>query len=346
MAADLTLEEQVQLVRLVEHNDLVGIARMHEVKGSSLWTSLCSGEVEPRYPNQGTVVHWAIWSRHWDVVTLAVAASADLSVRGVGSWMNERSAAEYAALLDAKANHPYYSHAEELDKAVCAADQGCASSRIVARVWRNAQLELALFDDGARVEDRAVQVRLHDMVEHHCLGGLGRAVQHFSARAIATTLIEPDDSLYDNRGSAAHWAVWYQHWDLLRWLQANGCFDPTIKGVGRGWLRDKTVGEYADSLDAMCKHPFYGHRVEVMAALTVPVIAVSPAAAAAADVSPERRAAQCCICMDSPAIHLISPCRHLCLCGPCGEQLQAARGGGACPICRSNIASVDRVFMS
>lgn len=60
----------------------------------ALWNTLCNGESSPRYPNQGTLVHWAVWCQHWDIITMA-AAGADLTVRGKGSWMNGRTAAEY-----------------------------------------------------------------------------------------------------------------------------------------------------------------------------------------------------------------------------------------------------------
>ena len=103
---------QVRLVQLVERNDLAGIAAEHERIGTALWNTLCNGESSPRYPNQGTLVHWAVWCQHWDIVTMAAAAGADLTVRGEGSWMHGRTAAEYAALLDEKANHPYYDHAK------------------------------------------------------------------------------------------------------------------------------------------------------------------------------------------------------------------------------------------
>lgn len=57
-----------------------GIAAEHERFGMALWNTLCNGESSPRYPNQGTLVHWAVWCQHWDIITMA-AAGADLTVR-------------------------------------------------------------------------------------------------------------------------------------------------------------------------------------------------------------------------------------------------------------------------
>jgi hypothetical protein len=353
-----TLELQVQLVELVERNDLGGLARQHRTHGVNLWNTLCTGQLEPRYPNSGTLVHWAIWCQHYDVVTMAVAAGANLASRGVGSWMEGLCASEYAELLDEKAKHQYYGHAKALTKALCGGDQGSAAMQTAVRCMAVAELELAPFDDAARIEDQAVTVRLHDMVEHHCLGGLELAVQRFGSQAIATALVEPapEDSPFHNRGTLAHWAVWYQHWGLLHWLQTHGCFDTTVRGVGGGWLRDKTAADYADFLDEKCQHPFYAHRVEVAAALTNAVepgangpaggVPAHGGAAASFGGTRERQAAQCCICIEAPASHLIRPCRHLCVCGPCGAQLQAHGGGGPCPICRAAIEAIDEVFMA
>ena len=50
----------------------------------------------------------------------------------------------------------------------------------------------------------------------------------------------------------------------------------------------------------------------------------------------------CVICMDAPKNGLFAPCGHRCACISCCEQIQ--QGDGICPICRSPIASVVRVF--
>ena len=354
----LPLDEQVDLVQMVERNDLAAIAREHRTRGATLWTALLNAEHAPRYPNQGTLVHWAVWARHFDFVTMAVAAGADLSVRGVGCWMNGKTSAEYAALLDEKANHRFYDHAQEFAEAQCGGNQGAAAMRIAELVQEAAKLDLEpLACSAAHLEsDHSVQTMVHNMVERHCLGGLSLALRYFGARRLATALVGPENNPFRNRGTVAHWAVWYQHWQLLRWMVAHGCFDPTVTGVGGGWLRDKTAVEFADFLDQKCNHPFYGHRIEVEAALavapaTTPTDGDSTVLIDALDGTAEnasRQAACCCICLTSPATHMISPCRHLCVCGAeCKEGLlmQHSRRNGRCPICRTDITSIDEVFM-
>ena len=349
----MEVAEQVRLVTLVEENALDKLAA-EAVRNPGIWSVLCQGSLHPRYPNLGTLVHWAVWARHWDVVTMAVAGGADLGVRGSGSWMDGRTAEEYAAFLDRKANHTYYDHAEDLSKAMCGGDQGAAAMRAAVRVQARAELQMEPFGDGATLQDPAVGARLHDMVEAHCLFGLNAAARRFGPQALGAALVEPEDSPYGNRGTLAHWAVWYQHWALLRFLRARGCWDPSVRGVGGGWFNGRTAADYADFLDSACKHPFYAHRVEVQAALSVaeePPAAGADAGDQTASVdagdpaaSVEHEAAMCCVCLDQPADHLVTPCRHLCLCSACAEQLRS--GSGRCPICRDPIASADRVFMS
>jgi hypothetical protein len=41
----------------------------------------------------------------------------------------------------------------------------------------------------------------------------------------------------------------------------------------------------------------------------------------------EDDADMCCICLERPRNALVMPCKHLCLCTPCGDV-------DACPICR------------
>ena len=53
----------------------------------------------------------------------------------------------------------------------------------------------------------------------------------------------------------------------------------------------------------------------------------------------------CEVCMDRPKDHIIRPCNHLCICGDCSTILLAAPPGQRrCPMCRSPITSVERVY--
>ena len=51
--------------------------------------------------------------------------------------------------------------------------------------------------------------------------------------------------------------------------------------------------------------------------------------------------AECCVCLSAPNSHVCVPCGHKCLCGDC----QAAIGAtGECPICKSKITMVMKVY--
>ena len=52
----------------------------------------------------------------------------------------------------------------------------------------------------------------------------------------------------------------------------------------------------------------------------------------------------CIICLDSPREVLINPCGHVCLCHDCSRNI--VYDGNKCPICRLNIESVQKAFIS
>merc|ERR1712070_395031 len=52
----------------------------------------------------------------------------------------------------------------------------------------------------------------------------------------------------------------------------------------------------------------------------------------------------CCVCMNAKKDAVLTPCGHKAMCLSCGEQLKAR--GRQCPLCRSNISGVVRVFES
>jgi hypothetical protein len=53
---------------------------------------------------------------------------------------------------------------------------------------------------------------------------------------------------------------------------------------------------------------------------------------------------QCRICFDSQYETVLQPCRHMCMCKSCADQI--SRGTNKCPICRTRIASIDDVFVA
>ena len=53
---------------------------------------------------------------------------------------------------------------------------------------------------------------------------------------------------------------------------------------------------------------------------------------------PDREA--CVVCLDEPKSHILAPCGHQCVCGPCSERLVQ----GHCPVCRAAVTMAVRVF--
>jgi hypothetical protein len=53
----------------------------------------------------------------------------------------------------------------------------------------------------------------------------------------------------------------------------------------------------------------------------------------------------CVVCFDAPKDHLVLPCKHLCVCAGCAEQLTNTRTP-TCPVCRGPIRETMKVFCS
>jgi hypothetical protein len=51
----------------------------------------------------------------------------------------------------------------------------------------------------------------------------------------------------------------------------------------------------------------------------------------------------CVVCFDAPKDHLVLPCKHLCVCEACAEQLTKTRTP-TCPVCREPIQQTMKVF--
>ena len=56
----------------------------------------------------------------------------------------------------------------------------------------------------------------------------------------------------------------------------------------------------------------------------------------------EKNMRLCVICKDAEATHIMLPCAHLCTCADCAGRLRATRL--TCPMCRSVVAQVKKVF--
>ena len=59
------------------------------------------------------------------------------------------------------------------------------------------------------------------------------------------------------------------------------------------------------------------------------------------EVAPSSPVAECVVCLERPAVAVLAPCGHRCVC----EQHAADLVGGACPMCRAAVESfVSRVY--
>ena len=56
------------------------------------------------------------------------------------------------------------------------------------------------------------------------------------------------------------------------------------------------------------------------------------------EYDPDRDA--CVVCLDGAKSHILAPCGHQCVCGPCSERLAQ----GHCPVCRTAVTMTMRVF--
>jgi hypothetical protein len=58
----------------------------------------------------------------------------------------------------------------------------------------------------------------------------------------------------------------------------------------------------------------------------------------------------CVVCFDSRSDCIVLPCKHLCLCGPCGQRLTALTRNSyfrlpvVCPVCHGSGSSFTQVF--
>ena len=79
-------------------------------------------------------------------------------------------------------------------------------------------------------------------------------------------------------------------------------------------------------------------------------LAAAEAAAAAAEGSRKAaaaEAAECVVCMDAVRDTALLPCRHMCVCSACADDVLGCGGGrkpSLCPLCRAEVSSSMRIF--
>lgn len=56
------------------------------------------------------------------------------------------------------------------------------------------------------------------------------------------------------------------------------------------------------------------------------------------------RFAECVVCMEAPANHIVMECMHLCLCGTCAMKYNGIYREHGCPNCRGKITRIAKTF--
>ena len=143
--------------------------------------------------------------------------------------MDNRIVREYANFLDYKTKHKHFAFSKNLEKAIKK-----ASSVIQLPI-----MEFRLTGEGVTANslenDTNAMLRLHHLVEYHCIEGLELALITFGATASRSVLVMDKDSTRTNHAPLAHWEVWYDHGKVLNCLFRNQCVDLGAVGTGRGW---------------------------------------------------------------------------------------------------------------
>jgi hypothetical protein len=322
-----------QVYNFIRTNDLI---KLFELSGScsdlnALWNTVFAmpeDQFQKRNSgrNSGTVLHWAIWHRHWGIVALALSTGASVKVKGTGDgWMNKRTPLAYAELLDKEAGHPYYAHKKclevAIEKSVFLAIQDVRDLTL---------LETSKWEED--LDDEKTLNRFQDAVEYHSITALKHAFEKFDVADVKKKLVHATQDRV-SEGTLAHFAIYHQEWEVLKYLQEVGCIDLKVKGEGFGWMKDRAIEEYAEFLDGRTGHKYYEYKKMLQETLNPPS---APVAQGENDQSEDGK---CVICIDQGAIYAVVPCGHLCVCESCKGNVI-----NKCPVCRGNAQMVMKVY--
>jgi len=120
---------------------------------------------------------------------------------------------------------------------------------------------------------------------------------------------------------------------LLAWLGAAG-----VAGLALWWLFDARA-LLRDASDALT---WAQAEAAFRLGLAPPEVAPRRALGGAGTGGPPTSSADCCICLDKPAVAVLVPCGHRALCHECAARVANQRA--VCPVCRSPFREVIRVF--
>merc|ERR1712137_329184 len=95
LSSNMSGQESLNVRKVVVNNDFVELYKIVVEHGVRVLNDLHAMDGQGYY-NGGTPMHWAVWDRHWDIITFCASCGANFNVKGQGSWMNNRTVAEYA----------------------------------------------------------------------------------------------------------------------------------------------------------------------------------------------------------------------------------------------------------
>jgi len=314
----------------VEQNDLKGMQRLIIQHGRDRILNYLHRDDKDPYRNSGTVLHWCVWHRHWELFRLCAVQGAKLEVKGSGGgWLNGRTPEQYAKWLDDKAGHPWYEHQKEIKECVKDAEK-CNLSKVFIQ------------EPIPRVSTLTLEHKyaLNEMVEQNALDSLKTSVERCGIQILHAQVHAKGEANY--ACTIMHACVWHRHWEMLRFCIEKGANIET-KASGMYWVGGKSVKEYAKKLDDECGHNYYKH-VEMVDKCIEEAKADHEDAKSgngAGNASSSNNGnAQCVVCLERPRTRMCTPCNHLCLCEVDASSEHIQR----CPICRVPVTGFTVVY--
>lgn len=99
-----------------------------------------------------------------------------------------------------------------------------------------------------------------------------------------------------------------------------------------------TLDELAEHVNAVRTHHPADSGILAATQQALELIGHAPAPAAAAAAARAVVESSCVVCIDSPGVIALAPCGHMCICAKCSA------GTSSCPVCRSPVTSMLRVY--
>eukprot|EP01130_Rhizamoeba_saxonica_P013724 TRINITY_DN5894_c1_g2_i1.p1 TRINITY_DN5894_c1_g2~~TRINITY_DN5894_c1_g2_i1.p1 ORF type:complete len:222 (-),score=34.76 TRINITY_DN5894_c1_g2_i1:53-718(-) len=193
---------------------------------------------------RGTIVHWAVWYRHWDLLdTICKLYGGSVVEENVvnGVELMEGSPLVFANRLEEQMGHDCYNHF------------GCCRHALLTVSKENRSTlnpEKIVLCSETDFESSEIKILLCGIVEYNNIEALDEVLKYLTPNQLANLQVhvDPYHDPFGNTGTLGHYCVWYRHWDFLNKLVELGAYDPSAKGYGGGWMNNHTMLSYAQFL--------------------------------------------------------------------------------------------------